>query len=200
MLLIAGALLAGLAVTAAVLAVIRTVMARTLGRLEPAFELGTARVVGAVLPWLEGVFGGYRVRYRTEPSSNNSPGAAVLELAVHAPAPWSAARWGTLNRALVRLGVLEVHRTGDADLDRACRFAARDRSALMGVFSSDRVRGAARGLVSSENFSAIEVRPDRVRVRWVPRSSRLDDDPEHLRRRLGLVTELLAAVGYPPSF
>ena len=197
-LLIAGAVVAVVAATAVVLMVIRAVQARTLRRLEPVFELGTFRVVGAVLPRLEGVFCGYRVRYRTEPRSNNSPGAAVVELALHAPAPWSAVRWGALNRVLVRLGVLDSQQIGDAELDQSCRFTARERSALMGVFGADRVRGSFRTLVSSENFSAIEVRPDRVRVRWVPRSSALDDDPGHLRRRLELVLGFLGAVGYPP--
>jgi hypothetical protein len=99
---------------------------------------------------------------------------------------------------MVSVGILQDLEIGDPDLDQRLRFTAEDETGLRSLFGSDYVRTAFREVLATENFATVRCRMDRLETRWAPRSRRLDEDGEILRKRLEVVVGLATACGYMP--
>jgi hypothetical protein len=168
-------------------------------RLSIAFELGTAKSAGVLGSAVDGLYRGYSCRYQVQYPSQYDRGGASLRLMVSSPHHWSTevAKPGT--RLLTRFGLLKDLEIGDRELDEHFRFAADDEGGLRSLFATETVREAMHVLAASENFESVQVRPERVDIRWSPRMPKLDDEPEALRGRLEFVVTLVQACGYPPS-
>lgn len=192
---------AGLAVVTVPLAavlLIRHRARRLRERLAPVFELGTCRGAGFLGAAVVGLFRGYPCRYRVQPASHHSPGGATLRLAVSSPLRWSAERAGLGVQALVRLRLLGDVAIGDVELDRQLRFSADDEGGLVSLAAVAGFRETLTELLGGANFVAVEVRRDRLEVRWRPRSTGADEDPVVLRRRLAAAARLAAVCSCPP--
>ncbi len=195
-------LLAGLAVAAVialVVAAVRRVGRRRLETFGPAFELGTARVPGALSTSVEGLFLGYTCRYTIEQRSQYSPGGAALRIAASSPQQWTASKQDLGSRLMTQIGLFKDVTVGDQELDRRLRFSGADATTLVSLFGQERTRVALRSLSGTENFASIAVRDRRVDVKWAPRKPDLDDEPDALRLRLAAAIDLLAACGFPPA-
>lgn len=180
---------------------------RSLRKVEPAFDPGSTRISGVLVRWLEGRSRGFGFRYRLQPSTNNSPGAALLAAHVVAAFDWKAVEVGhgpqLLNLgtfALVQLGLLHDAEIGDPDLDRRLRFAATSEMELVVAFGGDSPRAALRQLADAVNFHSIVVHRGSCRVQWSPRDASLDDSPDVVRERMARVAELLTSLGVSPGF
>jgi hypothetical protein len=171
---------------------------RRAARLGPAFDLGTSRPAGFLDSAVEGLFNGYSCRYLVQYASQYDRGGGCLQVSVTSAQQWTAEIANTGSRLLARLGFLKDFDIGDLELDQRLRFAAADEGILRSVFGSGAVRDSLRLLSDSDNFESCHVRPDRVAVRWSPRTPKLDEDPEVLRLRINIVVSLIAACGYPP--
>ena len=168
-------------------------------RLGIAFELGTSKPAGVLGSAVNGLYRGYSCRYQIQYPSQYDRGGSNLRFVVTPPHQWSceAAKPGT--RILTQFGLLRDFEIGDRELDEHFRFTADEEGSLRSIFANEAVRNAMHVLTASENFESIRVRPDRLDVRWSPRTPRLDEEPEALRTRLEFVTTLVLACGYPPS-
>jgi hypothetical protein len=168
-------------------------------RLAVAFELGTSRPAGILGSAVDGLFRGYSCRYQIHYPSQYDRGGASLRLMVSTPHQWIAevAKPGT--RLLTRFGLLKDLEIGERELDEHFRFASEDENRLRSLFATEAVRDAMHVLTASENFESIRVRPERVDIRWSPRTPQLDEEPEALRARLEFATTLVVACGYPPA-
>ena len=186
------------AVIALIVAAIRSAGRRRLELLGPAFELGTARVPGALSTSVEGVFQGYTCRCTIEQRSQYSPGGAALRILASSPLQWNAAKQDIGSRLMAQIGLLKDVMIGDEELDEKLRFSGSDEASMLTVFGQEHTREALRELAGSDNFASITVRNQRVDIKWAPRKPELDDDPDALRRRLTVAVDLLAACGYPP--
>lgn len=192
---------AGLAVVAVPLVAvlfIRHRARRLRERLASAFELGTCRGAGFLGATVAGLFRGYPCRYGVQLASQHSPGGATLRLAVSSPLGWSAEGAGLGLQALVKLGLLGDAAIGDAELDRQLRFAADDERGLVTLAAVAGFREALTELLASPSFVAVEVRRDRLEVRWAPRSREADEDPMVLRQRLAAAAHLAEVSSCPP--
>ena len=58
--------------------------------LAPAFDLGTARMMGPFGTAMEGLYQGYQCRYTIEHASQYSPGGATLRLPASSPLQWAS--------------------------------------------------------------------------------------------------------------
>jgi hypothetical protein len=194
--------LGGLALAALILliaAAVRRSARRRLETLGPAFELGTARVPGALSSAVEGIFHGYTCRYSTEQRSQYSPGGATLRIFASSPQQWMASKQDVGSRLMTQIGLLRDVTIGDAELDRRLRFSGADATGLMNVFGQERAREALRSLAATESFASVAVRGRRVDIKWAPRNPALDDDPDALRQRMMASVDLLTACGIPPA-
>jgi hypothetical protein len=164
-----------------------------------AFELGTSRPAGVLGSAVDGLYRGYSCRYQIQYASQYDRGGASLQVTASSPHQWSAevAKPGT--GMLTKIGLLKDLETGDRELDEHFRFASSDDGSLRSLFGAEAVRDAMHVLAASENFESIRVRPDRIDVKWSPRTPKLDEDAEALRARLEFVTSLVVACGYPPG-
>ena len=192
------AALAAGALVALVVAVLRAQGRRLLDKLAPAFELGTARRVGLVPAAVEGLFQGYTFRYTVEPRSQYSAGGASLRARVSSPLQWGASLKDAGSRLLLSIGILKDLDIGDDELDQRLRFAASDPSSLTALFGQTRTREALRVLSAGQGFASVQIRSERVDLKWAPRQPELDEDPDALRGRLAAAVALLTACGYPP--
>jgi hypothetical protein len=199
-------LVAALAATAVFLILGLSGSARCLRKVEPAFEPGSARLCGVLSRWLEGRSLGFQFRYRLQPATSNSAGAALLTARVVAPFDWKAAEvghgpqvvnLGTL--ALVQLGILRDVDIGDPELDRRLRFATVNEMDLVVAFGGQPPRTALQRLVDTANFRGITIHKGRCRIQWAPRDASLDESPEVVRDRLGRTVNLLTALGISPG-
>ncbi len=199
-------LVAALAATAVFLILGLRGSARRLRKVEPAFEPGSARLCGVLARWLEGRSLGFQFRYRLQPATSNSPGAALLTARVVAPFDWKATEvghgpqvvnLGTL--ALVQLGILRDVDIGDPELDRRLRFAAVNEMDLVVAFGGQPPRIALQRLVDTANFRGITIHKGHCRIQWAPRDASLDESPEVVRERLGRTVNLLTALGISPG-
>ena len=186
------------ALVAVLVAVARSQARRQFERLAPAFELGTAHRVGLVPPSVEGLFQGYTFRYTVEARSQYSAGGALLRTRVSSPLEWSASLQDAGSRLLVSVGILKDMDIGDDELDRRLRFAASDPSSLKALLGQTRTREALRALAAGQGFASVQIRPQRVDLKWAPRQPELDEDPDALRGRMAAAVTLLSACGYPP--
>jgi hypothetical protein len=168
-------------------------------RLGVAFELGTSRAAGFLGSALDGLYRGYSCRYQIHYASQYDRGGASLRLMVSSPNQWTAEVTKPGTRLLTRFGVLKDFEIGDRELDEHLRFAANEEGSLRSLFGTEAVRDAMHVLAASENFESVRARPERVDVRWSPRTMPLDEDPEALRARLEFVAALAVACGYPPA-
>lgn len=168
-------------------------------KLGVAFELGTAKTAGVLGSAVEGLYRGYTCRYQIQYPSQHDRGGATLRLGMTSPHNWSAEVTKPGTRMLAKFGLLKDFEIGDRELDEHFRFTADEEATLLSVFGTEAVRDAMHVLTASENFESIRVRPDRVDVRWSPRTPRLDEEPEALRTRLEFVATLVLACGYPPA-
>ena len=193
--IVAAALVLGLGVVAAVL---RYKGGRRLERLGPAFELGTARTEGFLKTRVGGIYRGYSCSLLIQYASQYDRGGAAMRVAASSPHRWAAEIANPGARMMVKVGLLKDLEVGDQVLDQRLRFSAEDQGALTSVFGIENVRTAMQRLIGSENFESIHIREDRIDVKWSPRMAALDDDPEVLRARLELVTELAAACSCSP--
>ena len=193
------AALAAGALVALVVAVARAQARRLFDKLAPAFELGTARRVGLVPAAVEGLYQGYTFRYTVEARSQYSSGGASLRARVSSPLQWSASLKDAGSRLLVSVGILKDLDIGDDELDQRLRFGASDPSALPALLGQTRTRESLRALTASPGFASIQIRSDRVDLKWAPRQPELDEDPDALRGRLAATVGLLSACGYPPQ-
>jgi len=194
--LVVAILAGGLAV--AIFMLLRTGRRRA-EKLRVAFELGTSKPAGVLGSAVDGLYRGYSCRYQIQYPSQYDRGGANLRFGVTSPHQWSAevAKPGT--RILTKFGLLKDFEIGDRELDEHFRFAANEEGNLRSIFGTESVRDAMHVLTASENFESVRVRPERVDVRWSPRTPRLDEEPETLRTRLEFVTNLVVACGYPPA-
>jgi len=168
-------------------------------KLGVAFELGTSEAAGVLGSAVNGLFRGYSCRYQIQYPSQHDRGGSTLRLAITSPHQWSAEVTKPGTRMLAQFGLLKDFEIGDRELDEHFRFSADDEGSLRSVFGTEAVRDAMHVLTASENFESIRVRPERVDVRWSPRTPRLDEEPEALRTRLEFVAALVFACGYPPA-
>jgi len=189
------ALAVGLGVMASVL---RAKGRRRLERLGPAFELGTSRMQGFLGTVVGGLYRGYSCRLMIQYASQYDRGGAVLRVPVSSPHRWSAEISNPGARLMVKVGLFKDLEVGDHFLDERLRFSSEDEGSLSAIFGVETVRAAMHRLVCSENFESIQTRVDRVDVKWAPRATALDEDPDVLRGRLELVTALVAACSYSP--
>jgi len=193
--------LAALAIGLGVMAsVLRARGRRRLERLGPAFELGTSRTKGFLGTVIGGLYRGYQCRLMVQYASQYDRGGAVLRVAVSSPHRWSAEISSPGVRLMVKVGLFKDFEVGDHFLDERLRFSAEDEGSLSAIFGIESVRAAMHRLVCSENFESIQTRGDRVDVKWAPRATALDEDPDVLRERLELVTEFVTACSYTPRF
>ena len=169
-----------------------------LERLGPAFELGTARLPGALSSSVEGIYLGYSCRYTIEQRSQYSQGGATLRVGAMSPLHWNASKADMGSRLMTNLGFLKDVEIGDEELDERLRFSGGDQTSLLTVFGQTRTREALRELVRSENFASVTVRDQRSEFN-ASRHPELDDDPDALRQRLAKAVDLLAACSYPPT-
>ncbi len=167
--------------------------------LGPAFELGTSGHGGLFRGAVDGVYRGYSCRYLVQYPSQYDRGGVTLKMSIAAPGRWTAGIEKPGSRLLARIGLVEDFEIGDRELDALLRFAGSDQGSLRSLLGTESVRNALRALATSENFERVHVHPERVDIRWSPRVRRLDEDPDALRVRLELVTNLLTACGYPPA-
>lgn len=181
--------------------------ARTLRKVEPAFDPGSTRLTGVLVRWLEGRSRGFGFSYRLQPATANSPGAAVLMAQVVAPFDWKAVEVGQGSQlvhvgtlTLVQLGFLRDAEIGDPDLDRRLRFAATSKMDLAVAFGGESPRAALRRLADTANFRSIAVHRGRCKVQWSPRKAELDDSPDTVRERMARTADLLTSVGISPGF
>jgi hypothetical protein len=186
---------------AAVLIVVATRKAgqRRLEQLGPAFELGTATLSGGLSTGVEGIYQGYTCRYTIEQRSQYSPGGATLRIGASSPLQWTASKADMGSRLMTSLGILKDVDIGDEELDERLRFAGSDQTSLLTVFGQTRTRESLRELSRSKNFGSVTVRDRQTEIKWAPRDPELDDNPDILRQRLTMATDLLAACAYPPS-
>ena len=168
-------------------------------KLGVAFELGTAKPAGVLGSAVDGLYRGYSCRYQIQYPSQHDRGGSILRLAITSPHQWSAEVTKPGTRLMAKFGLLRDFEIGDRELDEHLRFSADEEASLRSVFGTEAVRDAMHVLTASENFESIRVRPERVDVRWSPRTPRLDEDPEALRTRLEFVATLVSACGYPPA-
>ena len=187
------------AVIALVVVAVRRAGQRRLESLGPAFELGTARVPGALSTSVEGVYQGFTCRYTIEQRSQYSPGGATLRIGSASTQQWTASKQDLGSRLMTQIGLLKDVAIGDQELDSRLRFSGADATSLLSLFGQERTRAALRTLSNTENFASVAVRNQRVDVKWAPRKPELDDDPGALRLRLAASVDLLAACGLPPS-
>jgi len=192
----AAVLIAGLGI---MIAVLRSMGRRRLQRLGSAFELGTSKSVGFLGIAVGGVYRGYSCRLLIQHASQYDRGGATLRVAVSSPNRWSAEISKPGARLMVKVGLLKDLDIGDQMLDEHLRFSADDEGSLLSLFGIEAVRAAMRQLVASENFESVNVREERVDVKWSPRVAKIDEDPDVLRTRLELATAVVAACSYPPS-
>jgi hypothetical protein len=190
---------AGVVVGLGVMAVVLRSRARhRLERLGPAFELGTSRAEGFLGTRVGGIYRGYSCSVLIQHPSQYDRGGASLRVAVSSPDTWSAEAPNPGARLMVKVGLFKDFDVGDRFLDERLRFSTEDEGSLRSRFGTEAVRSAMHRLIGSENFESVHTREDRIDVKWSPRVAALDDDPEVLRNRLELVTELIAACSYPP--
>jgi len=168
-------------------------------KLGGAFELGTPRSAGVLGSAVDGLYKGYACRYQIQYRSQYDRGGANLRISATSPNRWSTELVKPGTRFMAKLGLLKDFEIGDRELDEHFRFAADEEGNLRSIFGADAVRDAMHVLAASENFESINVRPERVDVKWSPRTPKLDEDPETLRTRLEFVTTLMVACGYPPA-
>jgi len=168
-------------------------------KLGAAFELGTSKAAGVLGSAVDGLYRGYSCRYQIQYPSQHDRGGSILRLAITSPHQWSAEVTKPGTRMLAKFGLLKDFEIGDRELDEHFRFSADEEVSLRSVFGTGTVRDAMHVLTASENFESIRVRPERVDVRWSPRTPRLDEEPETLRTRLEFVATLVSACGYPPA-
>lgn len=195
-------LLVAVAVAAALALVvvgIRRAGQRRLETLGPAFELGTARVSGALSTGVAGLYKGYTCQYTVEQRSQYTPGGATLRVSASSPLQWAVSRQDMGSRLMTQIGLLKNVAIGDVELDARLRFSGSDAASLVSVFGLERTRSPLRGLSDTENFASVTVRNQRVDVKWAPRNPSLDDNPDALRRRLAGAIDLLTACGIPPA-
>ncbi len=168
-------------------------------KLGVAFELGTSKAAGVLGSAVDGLYRGYSCRYQIQYPSQHDRGGSTLRLAITSPHQWSAEVTKPGTRMLAKFGLLKDFEIGDRELDEHFRFSADEEASLRSVFGTKAVRDAMHVLTAKQNFESIRVRPERVDVRWSPRTPRLDEEPETLRTRLEFVTTLVVACGYPPA-
>jgi len=178
--------------------VLRAKGRQRLHRLGPAFELGTSRSEGFLGAAVAGLYRGYTCRLLIQHASQYDRGGATLRIAASAPHRWSAEISNPGARLMVKVGLFKDLDVGDHSLDQRLRFSAEDEGSLRSLFGVEVVRGAMHRLVGSENFESIHTREERIDVKWSPRAATLDEDPDILRARLELVTDLVASCSYPP--
>jgi hypothetical protein len=188
-----------LALVLVVFSVIRAVHKRRLRPLQPIFEPGSFRLTGVIGVWADGSLDGYRCRYRISDPSKNSPGGALLDLAVTVPSPWRAARQNPVTRTLSKVGVLSDLEIGDLQLDDVLRFKAAHPDVLGSVFRVEGAREALRRLVSGVAFESADAKQGRLRVHWQPRRRGVDEDPETVRSRISEAIAVAVALSYPPA-
>ena len=168
-------------------------------KLGVAFELGTSKPGGVLGSAVDGLYRGYSCRYQIQYPSQHDRGGSMLRFAITSPHLWSAEVTKPGTRMLAKFGLLKDFEIGDRELDEHFRFATNEEGYLRSVFGSEAVRNAMHVLTASENFESIRVRPERVDVKWSPRTPRLDEEPETLRTRLEFTATLMLACGYPPA-
>lgn len=168
-------------------------------KLGVAFELGTATPAGVLGSAVDGLYRGYSCRYQIQYPSQHDRGGSTLRFAITSPHNWSAEVTKPGTRMLAKFGLLRDFEIGDRELDEHFRFSADEEANLRSVFGTEAVRDAMHVLTAGENFESIRVRPERVDVKWSPRTPRLDEEPEILRTRLEFVATLVLACGYPPA-
>lgn len=195
-------LLVAVAVAAAIALVvlgIRRMGKRRLETLGPAFDLGTARIPGALSTGVAGLYQGYSCHYTIEQRSQYSPGGATLRVSASSPLQWAVTKQDVGSRLMTQIGILKDVAIGDAELDAQFRFSGSDAASLISVFGQDRTRSSLRALCDTENFASVTVRNRRADIKWAPRNPTLDDNPDALRSRLAGAVDLLAACGIPPA-
>jgi hypothetical protein len=182
-----------------VLSVSRRLALKRLEQLSPAFELGTAKMAGSFSNAVDGIYRGYKCRYRVEYASQYSPGGAVLQVVATSLSTWSVAVSDGASRLFSRIGLMQDLDIGDENLDERLRFSAADPGFLTTSLSTGAARSALTKLVDQPNFKNAEVTTQRLQIQWRPRNKQLDEDPDAVRRRLEIAVELLTALGMPPG-